>query len=1021
MSRLSIQTYYQELPKIIHYGGSRKETALRGAFQKLLNDYCEAKNFLLIPELDYRTRFNTLVRPDGTVKDALRLPWGYWEAKDEFDDLDKEIQAKLAKGYPTDNILFEDSKTGVLIQNGQEVLRVTLSEETQLEKLLQQFINYQRPEVRDFRLAIAKFKADLPTILQTLRHLLDMQAQTNPRFVETFDQFLELCTQAINPRITALEVQEMLLQHLLTEDIFLKIFDESQFHGENPIAQKLGEVVATFFTHDVKRNTLASIKSYYAVIQREAAAIVNHHEKQKFLKVVYENFYKIYNPKAADRLGIVYTPNEIVRFMIESVDYLLDRHFGRLLADNNVEILDPATGTGTFIAELIDYLPTQQLEYKYLHEIHANEVAILPYYIANLNIEYTFQQKMGKYVEFPNLCWVDTLQNLDFAHTYQHKQEDLQLDLFFENAVRIRRQNERKISVIIGNPPYNANQQNENDNNPNLSYPPLDEAIKRTYIASSTAQKTKLYDMYARFFRWASNRLNENGILAFVTNNSFLNARTFDGFRKVVNDEFASIYVLDLGGDVRKNPQLSGTKHNVFGIQTGVAISFLVKQAGLKSPTGKIFYARRPEMDTAAEKLQFLQQVKFKQIEFERIVPDQKHTWINLVENDFESLLPLVSKKTKATKQPEEELAVLKLFSNGVVTARDEWVYDFSVPHLTKRIKFFLKVYHHSTRTDSFDLSIKWSEALKNHAKQGKRMKFESTKIIPCFYRPFLKMWFYSEKILNDRLTEHHYGMFGEHLDQENRVITTMGDSTGKPFFVLGINALMDLNFVSPASGGTRCFPLYRYNDHGDRLDNLTDWGLEQFRQHYLSLRPRTRNIQKLDIFHYTYAVLHDPKYRQKYEQNLKRDFPRLPCYPNFWQWVEWGQQLMELHLNYEEVEKYPLTRLDQQLAANVQNKVKLKADKVAGKILMDDQTTLTGVPALAWEYKLGNRSALEWILDQYKEKKPKDPTIAEKFNTYRLADYKEEVIELLQRVCMVSVKTMAIVLAMREEPDWRL
>ncbi len=1009
MSRLAIQSYYQELSKIIQYGGSRKETALRGAFQKLLNEYCEAKNFLLIPELDYRTRFNTIVRPDGTVKDALRLPWGYWEAKDEFDELDKEISAKLAKGYPTDNILFEDSKTAVLIQNGQEVRRVNLLEETQLDRLLQQFINYQRPEVRDFRLAIAKFKADLPTILQTLRQMLETQPRTNPPFVEAFDQFLELCTQAINPQITALEVQEMLLQHILTEDIFLKIFDESQFHGENPIAQKLGEVVATFFTHDVKRNTLASIKSYYAVIQREAAAIVNHHEKQKFLKVVYENFYQIYNPKAADRLGIVYTPNEIVRFMIESVDYLLDKHFGRLLADKNVEILDPATGTGTFIAELIDYLPTQKLEYKYLHEIHANEVAILPYYIANLNIEYTFQQKMGKYLEFPNLCWVDTLHNLDFAHTYQHKQEDLQLDLFVENAVRIRRQNERKISVIIGNPPYNANQQNENDNNPNLSYPHLDEAIKRTYIAQSTAQKTKLYDMYARFLRWASNRIERNGIIAFVSNNSFINARTFDGFRKVVAEEFNAIYILDLKGDARTSGERRKQEGgNVFddAIRVGIAIYFLVKQEGATG--GKIYYYPIADYAKALEKKEFLQAVKFKEIDFERLRPDQNHNWINLVDNDFDQLLPLASKATKATKQQQEERTVFKLFSNGVVTARDEWVYDFSVPQLTKRIKFFIKVYHHSIRNGTFDPSIKWSEALKNNSKQGKRIKFDSAKIIPCCYRPFIKMKFYSEKVLNDRLTEHHYNMFGEHLEQENQVITTMGDSTGKPFFVLGLNAIMDLNFVSPASGGTRCFPLYRY-DHGNRLDNITDWGLEQFRQHYSAT-----NLCKEDLFHYTYAVLHHPAYRQQYELNLLRDFPRLPFYPNFEQWVEWGQQLMELHLNYETVEQYPLPRQDQKLTATVRNKIRLQADKVAGHILVDDQTTLTGVPPIAWEYQLGNRSALEWILDQYKEKKPKDPTMVEQFNTYRFADYKEEAIELLQRVCLVSVKTVEIIQAMR-------
>lgn len=1006
MSRLAIQTYYQDLQKIIQYGGSRKETALRGAFHQLLNDYCEAKNFLLIPELEYRTQFHTTVRPDGTVKDALRLPWGYWEAKDEFDELDKEIQAKLAKGYPTDNILFEDSKTGVLIQNGQEVLRVTLSEESQLEKLLQQFINYQRPEVRDFRVALGQFKADLPTILQTLRQLLETQARTNPQFVTAFDQFLELCTQAINPQITALEVQEMLLQHILTEDIFLKIFDESQFHGENPIAQQLGEVVATFFTHEVKRNTLASIKSYYAVIQREAAAIANHHEKQNFLKVVYENFYKLYNPKAADRLGIVYTPNEIVRFMIESVDYLLDKHFGRLLADNNVEILDPATGTGTFIAELIDYLPSPQLEYKYLQEIHANEVAILPYYIANLNIEYTFQQKMGKYLEFPNLCWMDTLQNLDFAHTYQHKQEDLQLDLFVENAVRIRRQNERKISVIIGNPPYNANQQNENDNNPNLSYPALDEVIRRTYLAHSTAQKTKLYDMYARFLRWASNRIDSNGIIAFVSNNSFLNARTFDGFRKVVVEEFNAIYILDLKGDARTSGERRKQEGgNVFdnSIRVGIAIYFLVKQEGA---TGcKVYYHPIADYAKALEKKEFLQSVKFKEIKFNRIIPDQNHNWLHLVENDFDRLLPLAG--------PEEngKAAVFGLSGNGMATGRDEWVYDLDPVNLGAKMRFFLKKYNslRKLKTETFDGVIKWTATLKQSCRRNRRLTYDVTKIVAASYRPFLKMQFYAEKALSDRLTANHYALFGQDLGAFNRVIALTGPNSQKPFLTVCVEKVADWHLVGAACG-TICFPLYRYDDHGHRLDNITDWGLEQFQRHYSAT-----DLRKEDIFYYTYAVLHNPAYRQKYEPNLKRELPRVPLYPKVWQWVEWGQQLMELHLNYEEVEKYPLTRLDQPLAANAPNKVRLKADKVAGQLCLDDQTTLTGVPALAWEYQLGNRSALEWILDHYKEKKPKDPTIAEQFNTYRFADYKEEVIDLLQRVCTVSVKTVAMVQAMRE------
>ncbi|MCK5717355.1 MAG: N-6 DNA methylase, partial [Thiomargarita sp.] len=509
--------------------------------------------------------------------------------------------------YPNDNIIFEDSQNAVLIQNGCEVLRVNMTESDKLDKILSLFINYERPEIKDFRDAIDQFRVDLPTVVSTLRSTIN--DQNSPQFISAFKKLFMLCQDSINPEIAELDIQEMIIQHILTEDIFLTVFNESQFHRENVVAQELSTVVNTFFTGKIRRETLKSIEPYYAVIRREATNIVNHQEKQKFLKVIYENFYKTYNPKAADRLGIVYTPNEIVRFMIESTDYLLDKHFNRLLADKNVEILDPATGTGTFITELIEYLPKNALPAKYKNEIHCNEVSILPYYIANLNIEYTYQQKMGEYEEFTHICFVDTLDNVGFAHDYEHQQKGFSLGLSEGNAQRIDAQNKRKISVIIGNPPYNANQQNENDNNKNREYPEIDKAIKRTYIEHSTAQKTKVYDMYARFFRWASNRLLENGILTFITNSSFLEARTFDGFRKVVTKEFNDIYIVDLGGDVRKNPKLSGTKNNVFGIQTGVAISFLVKRQ--ESTSCKIHYVRRPELEIASDKLDFLRSTEF--------------------------------------------------------------------------------------------------------------------------------------------------------------------------------------------------------------------------------------------------------------------------------------------------------------------------------------------------------------------------------------------------------------------------
>jgi predicted helicase len=1005
MSRLLIQNYLKEVEKIIQYGGSRKETSIRVAFQNLLNAYCTAKNFILIPELAYRTKHNTTVYPDGTVKDALRLPWGYWFAKDIEDDLDKEIQNKLIKGYPNDNILFEDSQTAILIQAGQEVQRVSMAEADKLEALLTRFIHYERPEVQEFRKAIDGFKTDLPTVIKTLRQTLDSQAKTNRQFKAAFKGLFALCQESINPKINAFDIREMIIQHILTEDIFSTVFNERQFHRENIIALQLEAVVKTFFTGKVRRETLKSIDSYYAVIRREAANISNHHEKQKFLKVVYENFYKTYNPKAADRLGIVYTPNEIVRFMIESTDYLLDKHFNRLLADEDVEILDPATGTGTFITELIEYLPKTRLRYKYLNEIHCNELAILPYYIANLNIEYTYQQKMEAYEAFPHICFVDTLDNLGFEHSYQNQQKTLSIGLGEENAERIQAQNQRKISVIIGNPPYNANQQN--DNNKNREYTEIDESIKRTYIANSTAQKTKLYDMYARFFRWASNRLAENGILTFVTNSSFLDARTFDGFRKVVAEEFNEIYVIDLGGDVRKNPKLSGTKNNVFGIQTGVAISFMVKRQGATSC--QIHYVRRPELEIATDKLAFLRTFQFKDILFDRIQPDKNHNWLNIADNDFEELLPLANKETKLAKSQKEERAVFKLFSLGVITARDEWVYDYSVKFLKHKVKYLINIYNlevkkHQTATQSelstlVSSNIKWTRAVKNDLLKGQHYGYKVQHIRDSFYRPFVKKSLYFSSDLNEMQYQLN-SMFVDH--GENKLISFV---TGNrlDFAVLAIDNLP--NYAIYSLDPAQCISLYRYDSKGNRTNNITDWGLNQFRTHY-----QDNTITKENIFHYTYAVLHHPAYREKYALNLKREFPRLPFYEDFPQWVAWGKQLMDLHLNYETIKKYPLKRIEKKRASNKANKPKLKADKEAGKIQLDAITTLQGVPSEAWEYKLGNRSALEWILDQYKEKKPRDKTIAEKFNTYRFADYKETVIELLQRVCTVSVETRRLI-----------
>jgi predicted helicase len=492
--------------KIIRYGGSRNEGSVRKPFQDLLEQYARQRNLELIGELEYRTRRGHTVYPDGTLKDALRQDWGYWESKDEKDDLEAEIATKFAKGYPANNILFEDTQTAVLYQAGEEVGRVDFRDATALDALLTRFVSYENEEVRQFREAIENFSRDIPELAEMLRQQIGSQYERNAQFKKAAQDFLELCQEAINPSMETADVREMIVQHVLTEDIFVTVFDEPQFHRENIIAHELGQVVGTFYTGQVRRQIDARIAGYTRAIKARAAQIYNHQEKQKFLKVLYENFYKAYNPKAADRLGIVYTPNEIVRFMIETADTLCFQHFGKTLGDEGVEILDPATGTGTYITELIEYLPPHQLEQKYRQELHCNEVAILPYYIANLNIEYTYKQKMGQYVPFENIVFVDTLDNMGFKTEYVR-----QLGLFGltdENLERIERQNEREISVIIGNPPYNAWQENYNQQNPNRPYKEVDDRIRQTYGKQGTAQNQMgLYDMYTRFYRWATDRL----------------------------------------------------------------------------------------------------------------------------------------------------------------------------------------------------------------------------------------------------------------------------------------------------------------------------------------------------------------------------------------------------------------------------------------------------------------------------------------------------------------------------------
>jgi len=1039
MSQILIQQYLNQLQDLRKVSGTHRESVVREAFKDLLKGWARSHDLVFVPEYEIETKTKDRRYVDGALLYELRMPFGYWEAKDEKDDLDAEIEYKFRRGYPKDNIIFEDSREAVLIQNAQETFRCGVDDVAALEKLLVLFFAYERVEIAEFRQAVAQFKTDLPAVLESLRNMIARAYSENAAFRKASQKFLAHAQEAINPSLSDADVREMLIQHVLTEEIFSKVFGEDDFHQHNNVARELYALEETFFTGDLKKRTLRGLGSYYAAIRAAAAQIGSHHEKQAFLKVIYENFYKVYNVKAADRLGVVYTPNEIVRFMVESADWLCEKHFGRNLIDKDVEILDPAVGTGTFICELLEHFRGQKakLRHKYLEELHANEVAILPYYVANLNIEATYAAITGDYLEYPNLCFVDTLDNVGL-HTAAHgSTADLFGSVSEQNLARIKRQNSRKISVIIGNPPYNANQANENDNNKNREYPEIDQRIKNTYIAESTAQKTKLYDMYARFFRWASDRLAANGILAFISNRSFIESRTFDGFRKVVSQEFNDIYIVDLGGDVRANPKLSGTKHNVFGIQTGVAISFMVKRArqGKHVEGCRIYYARRPELETAEEKLEFLSSARMRELTFDEIRPNAKHNWLNLTQNDFESLLPVATKEAKLSRKPSQEKAIFRLFTLGVVTNRDEWVYGDDVATLSAKVNYLIDAYNADVKklaavrdseklAEMLDSNVKWTRAVKNDLRKGVLYEFSPDGIVESYYRPFVKRCLYFSRQLNEMVYQVPQ-LFGPKAGA-NRAFCFAAEERSE-FGVIAFQNIPNKDVFMPSAA--QVLALYRFDENGQRVDNITDWALEQFRKHYQPGRAKPkRPIIKEAIFHYVYGVLHDPVYREKYALNLKREFPRIPFYADFWQWADWGKELMDLHIGYEMVEPFELERIEagplpqpsaRKRSAGASERAEapkpmLKADKEAGRIVLDTQTALAGIPPEAWDYRLGNRSALEWILDQYKEKKPKDPTIREKFDTYRFADYKEKVIDLLMRVTRVSVETQAIVDAMK-------
>jgi len=566
--------YYSAIKELRAAQAKPTEGNLRRAFGSLLTGLGRRRKLTLIDEYATQGQGGSHIRPDGALVDEWRRPFAFWEAKDSSDNLFAEIENKKAKGYPLDNIIFEDTVTAVLYQDGYEARRTRIREKNNFAALLTQFLNYKEQARQNFNEAVQSYGEQIRDIAGQLKAKIDAAHLDNPEFQRQFDEFMDLCRRSLNPNISIEAVDEMLIQHLMTERIIRRVFDVAHFTQTNVIAAKIEEVIRALTSSYFSRSDFyGSLHRFHQAIE-DAAEDLDFSDKQTFINSVYERFFQGYSVKVADTHGIVYTPQEIVDFMCAAVEEALESEFGKKLGDEGVVIIDPATGTGNFVVNLLRRAHARNLrnfEEFYRERLFANEVMLMPYYIASLNIEREYYELSGRAAPFEGLCFVDTL---DLAR-------ERQMTFLTEaNTERVERQKAADINVIIGNPPYNVGQVNENDNNKNRKYDVIDQRIRETYAKDSKAtNKNALSDVYVKFFRWAVDRLRDRpGIVCYVSNNSFVDQYAFDGMRKHMLEDFDRVYHLDLHGNVRQNPKISGTTHNVFGIQVGVGITLAIRK-----------------------------------------------------------------------------------------------------------------------------------------------------------------------------------------------------------------------------------------------------------------------------------------------------------------------------------------------------------------------------------------------------------------------------------------------------------
>ena len=874
----------------------------------------------------------------------------------------------------------------------------------------------------------AKDVADIFTRLVTrIEGLLDNPK--NDALREWFDAFHDDLRLSINDSITRDHAIEMMGQHILTRPVFEALFEHYDFAASNPVAQALDALRADFGEFGLE-NEIRDLERFYESVRMRARGLDNSQARQRVLMELYENFFSTALKKEADRLGIVYTPVEVVDFILHSADHALKLEFGRSLSDEGVHVLDPFTGTGIFLVRLIQsgLIRDTDIVRKYREELHANEIVLLAYYIAAIHIEEAFHGRRGAksgYEPFEGIVLTDTF-NL---HTKRIGSSRVWLP---DNSKRVERQQNTPIQVIVGNPPWSAGQRSAADDNPNVEYPELEQRVSETYAARSTATlKNSLYDTYKMAIRWASDRIGEQGIVALVTNGSWIYGNVDSGVRACLAEEFSSIYVMNLRGNQRTQGERSrqeGGKIFGQGSRAPVSITILVRNPNAEHQGCRINYRDIGDYLKREEKLRILRQSNSIAgvDDWQTITPDKHYDWIGQRDEAFQVFYPLGSKRAKAGKADD---AIFKLFSNGYQTGKDAYVYNFSTNACEVNARAMLGDYmcamqvleeHPEYSVDEvvkrYSSNVRWDVELKRRIRQRVKTRFSRGSVRTVCYRPFVKQFLYADPTFSQRPGQTR-DIFPD-MGTENVVICVTGVGSTKSFSGLVVDLMPDRELISKG----QCFPRYRYQKPPksqyllpgyaqglERVDNISDTALQAFRVRY-----NDQTISKDDLFDYLYGILHAPDYRQRFANDLGKQLPRIPFAPHFRSFADAGRELAALHLGYESCEEYPLIL---KFSGNGQPRAKhfrigtrkMKFSDVDRSVLIvNDHIRLENIPATAHHYIVNGRTPLEWFIDRYRIKRDVRSGIVNDPNGW--FDTPRDLITAFRRIVHVSVETTRIV-----------